>query len=84
MATYKYHLLIEADGDNYKDIITAIYNSGAYDVEFLDKTLEEPDICSNCGCEIEEDGSREDEDGNILCEECFIQKQAKKKGLIKE
>lgn len=84
MATYKYYLLVEAEENDYKNIITAIYNAGAYDVEFVERRLEEPDICSNCGCEIEENESREDEEGSILCEECFIQRQAKKKGLIKE
>ena len=45
--------------------------------------IEELDTCSNCGCCIEKDRSRFYED-EILCEDCFIQRQAKEMGLVKE
>lgn len=41
------------------------------------------DYCCKCGCEIEEGRSRQDKDENIICEDCFIQQQAKDLGLVK-
>ena len=41
------------------------------------------EICTICECEIDGDICQ-DEDENIICEDCLIQRQAQRMGLQKE
>lgn len=78
MSNKLYRIMFESDSEDYEKILDSMYNAGATNVEFLESV----DMCPICGSEIEEGQARQDEDENIICEECFIQLQAKKKGLV--
>lgn len=59
------------------------FSKDIVDIEEIDSS-ENVDYCYNCGLEIEEGRSRQDKDEHILCEDCFVQQQAKDLGLVKE
>lgn len=56
---------------------------GSYHVatDVVEGDTEEVDVCSKCG-EIVSRAIRTDENGNILCEDCFINHLAEARGLV--
>ena len=96
MKKYSVHLdvtlsgYVEVEANNEEEARQIINNRTFqhYDLHnfyyFSKDIVDVEEVCSHCGCSIENGYAWQDKDENTICEDCLIQQQAKDLGLVKE